>query len=68
LDIEKTTLREKGENCIPEDSEFVLFTKDVQIEEDEMGGTYRLHGDLRNAYTISTRKPEGKETISQSFE
>jgi hypothetical protein len=44
LDIEETTLREKGENCIPQDSVFLLFTKDVQIEENEMGWTYRLHG------------------------
>jgi hypothetical protein len=65
--MEETTLWEKGENGIPEDSEFVLFTKDVQIEEDEMGETYKLHRDLRNAYTISARKPEGKETTYQSY-
>ena len=47
---------EKREICIPGGSEFVLFTKDVQIEKDEMGGTYRLHGDLRNAHKISVRK------------
>lgn len=59
---------EKGENCISEDSEFVLFTKDVQIEEDEMGGVYRLHGDLRNAHKISVRKPEGKEITPKTYE